>query len=194
MADFNTSYNISMRHESGYYSGAGDTGGETYKGISRVFHPKWEGWPILDAYKRKRALRRGEVIHDARLETAVKKFFKINFWDSLMSGTQIQSQTVANFLFDFVVHKQYGAVAQIQTAIQKVFPKAQASSLRLSTDSINLINAYPGAVYPAIYQQRIDYYARLGGSYVSQWIARVRKFPTKIEPFNLFTWFLKLFV
>lgn len=37
--------------EGGYANWSKDRGGETYKGISRVSWPKWEGWPRVDQIK-----------------------------------------------------------------------------------------------------------------------------------------------
>ena len=40
--------NLIYKSEGGYANMEGDSGGETYKGISRKWFPKWEGLKIID--------------------------------------------------------------------------------------------------------------------------------------------------
>jgi lysozyme family protein len=42
--------------ESGYAYSSKDRGGETFRGISRVFNPNWPGWPMVDQVKASLAL------------------------------------------------------------------------------------------------------------------------------------------
>jgi len=37
--------------EGGYANLKGDSGKETYRGISRVYHPNWSGWEVVDQIK-----------------------------------------------------------------------------------------------------------------------------------------------
>ena len=48
MADFNQAFDITMGHEGGYANNKLDTGGETYRGVSRNNWPDWEGWRLID--------------------------------------------------------------------------------------------------------------------------------------------------
>ena len=45
---FNKAYVTTMKHEGLYSNDPDDPGGETYRGISRVHHPEWEGWRYID--------------------------------------------------------------------------------------------------------------------------------------------------
>ena len=47
MAEFKKAYDKTMGHEGGYVHDPDDAGGETYKGISRRYHPGWEGWKVV---------------------------------------------------------------------------------------------------------------------------------------------------
>ncbi len=49
MANFTQAYNLTSAHEGGYVNDAIDRGGETYRGISRVYHSSWKGWSNIDA-------------------------------------------------------------------------------------------------------------------------------------------------
>ena len=53
MANFNESFNITLGYEGGYSNDPDDAGGETYKGISRRYHPGWKGWALIDELKSK---------------------------------------------------------------------------------------------------------------------------------------------
>lgn len=104
MADFNIAYKITSANEGGYANVSGDAGGETYKGIARNYHPKWDGWAIIDSIKKANPfLTRKEL--DMRLaaipelQTSVKTFFKINFWD-INWLDKFNSQDIANELYD----------------------------------------------------------------------------------------------
>lgn len=52
MADFNKAHLEVMGNEGGYANNPADSGGETYKGIARKFHPAWPGWKMVDDLKR----------------------------------------------------------------------------------------------------------------------------------------------
>ena len=62
-----------LKHEGGYSKQEFDRGGETYRGISRKYFPRWEGWAILDV----------EGHFDERLDDMVVAFYKVYFWDAL---------------------------------------------------------------------------------------------------------------
>jgi lysozyme family protein len=49
---FETAYKQTAKFEAGYANDPNDPGGETFRGISRVSHPDWDGWPIVDQIKR----------------------------------------------------------------------------------------------------------------------------------------------
>ncbi|UZP67721.1 hypothetical protein N1030_01760 [Desulfovibrio mangrovi] len=78
--EFNRAFAVLMGHEGGYSNSATDRGGETYKGISRVHHPAWQGWPMVDGAK---AYAGFPVCleSNALLQTLVKDFYKGTFWD-----------------------------------------------------------------------------------------------------------------
>ena len=40
-----------LKYEGGYVNDKDDRGGETYRGVSRRYHPNWSGWKIVDEYK-----------------------------------------------------------------------------------------------------------------------------------------------
>lgn len=114
MADFNLAYPKTKGNEGGYAHIPGDTGGETYMGISRKWFPAWAGWSIVDTYK---PLKPGQVIQNTRLMEAVKGFYKKEFWDKL-NGDSIDDQLIAERLYDFGVNAGVGrSIKQIQEVL-----------------------------------------------------------------------------
>ncbi len=122
MADFNIAYKITLVNEGGYSNVSGDLGGETYRGIARNYHPKWDGWATIDSIKKANPfLTRKEL--DARLaaipelQTSVKNFFKVNFWD-INWLDKFNSQDIANELYDTGVNFGPGrALKMLQEAV-----------------------------------------------------------------------------
>lgn len=96
MANFKPAFDLTMGHEGGYSNDPDDSGGETYRGIARNFHPAWEGWKILDQYVIK---DNAALLKDVRLNKLVETFYKAEFWDKF-KGDEIPSSLLANELFD----------------------------------------------------------------------------------------------
>lgn len=68
--------------EGGYVNDKSDKGGETYRGISRKFHPAWGGWGLIDNLKDKYpAAFKGEMDNHRLLQKMVEQFYKDNYWD-----------------------------------------------------------------------------------------------------------------
>jgi lysozyme family protein len=78
---FDTAYNKTMGYEGGYANDPVDPGGETYKGISRRFHPNWSGWKIIDMYKSRKNFI-SDLYRDKYLDKLTRDFYKEKFWDS----------------------------------------------------------------------------------------------------------------
>jgi len=66
-----------LRNEGGYSNVEGDTGGETYRGISRNNFPNWKGWAIVDRFK---PLKDEQIISDDQLDILIHIFYNENFW------------------------------------------------------------------------------------------------------------------
>lgn len=79
---FTEALNNVMGSEGGYADLQGDKGGETYKGIARNFHPDWQGWSIIDSYKKLYPQEFTSCLkNDIDLQKLVTKFYKQNYWD-----------------------------------------------------------------------------------------------------------------
>jgi len=102
MANFEEAYKRTCRFEGGYSNDKNDSGGETYKGISRKNNPKWSGWSIIDSCKKKSNFPKILDYND-KLQSLVKDCYRSNYWEPI-SGDKIENQKVANDLYDTAVN------------------------------------------------------------------------------------------
>jgi len=119
VANFLIAYNLTMAKEGGYVDDSDDLGGETYRGISRRYHPNWIGWEKID-------FKKGEMDDDhfsknlnpySSLQDDVKEFYKEQFWNIFL-GDEILSQGIADELFDIGVNMHpIKAVTFLQEAL-----------------------------------------------------------------------------
>lgn len=103
MADFSKAFPIILKNEGGYVNDPKDSGGETYRGISRRWFPNWEGWNIIDIYKKDKKLNNKNLSENKELVNLVFSFYKKEFWDKIW-GDKISNQKVANLLLDSSVN------------------------------------------------------------------------------------------
>ena len=116
MADFQLSLNRTLAHEGGYSVVKADRGGETYRGVSRRFHPSWAGWIVVDQLKHEPGFPRNLQNHPG-LQNQVGLFYHQQFWQPLL-GEQLVHQAVADELFDTAVNMGIAtAVSFAQTAL-----------------------------------------------------------------------------
>lgn len=101
MTKFEAAYNKVMIDEGGYAFDKDDLGGETYKGISRVFNPNWDGWKIIDAYKSRYDFPNC-LEADQDLQYLVKFYFKKKYYDPYL-GDQLDD-AIAEEMFDQAVN------------------------------------------------------------------------------------------
>ena len=83
MRCYDEAYNNLAVIEGGYVNDKDDLGAETYRGISRKFHPNWEGWNIIDKYKKNALTKKQlniELSQDEQLQELVKQFYYDNYW------------------------------------------------------------------------------------------------------------------
>jgi len=96
MADFSITYQKTSVFEGGYSNDPHDRGGETYKGISRKFHPDWGGWIVLDLMNNKNS-------KISQLQSLVNSFYYNEFWSYLKCENF--DQAIADELFDTAVNQ-----------------------------------------------------------------------------------------
>jgi lysozyme family protein len=122
MANFDTADKLTSINEGGYANDSADRGGETWKGIARNMHPEWQGWPLVDWYKKDPKFP-GVLGTSVRLEQLRKDFYKTNFWD-IIKGDELLFQEIANQIYDDAV----------LTGTSSAIKKAQNSAFGLADE------------------------------------------------------------
>ena len=61
---FRKAFEKTLSYEGLYSKHAADKGGETFRGISRKFHPKWDGWEIINNIKNEIKLEDDQILID----------------------------------------------------------------------------------------------------------------------------------
>jgi len=135
MADFKLYLPKLLQYEGKYSNNPNDAGGETYKGISRVNHPKWLGWNIIDSLKHFSAFPNNLESNDT-LQGLVSSFYKYEYWDKYQADN-INNQSIAELLVDWEVNSGEPGVAIPQKLLGLV-PDGIAGPKTIA--SINLTN------------------------------------------------------
>lgn len=181
MADFNLAYRRVHGNEGGYANHKTDKGGETYRGISRVNHPTWPGWVIIDGIKKTRAIRWNEIIPDAALNALVMKFFQAT-WKA-MGGDALKSQAVATFYYDFYTNSG-GATKVLQRLLITSFGQRLVVDGLPGPATVAAINACePASLHNELKKARESYVRMLvridpsQSVFLDNWIERIHSFP-----------------
>lgn len=105
MATFDDAFKKVLKTEGSYVCDSDDSGGETYKGISRRYNLHWDGWTIIDEYKRRyKGKSLSKVLDvDDRLQDMVRELYKTKYWD-IFELDDIPSQNIAYQMFDTCVN------------------------------------------------------------------------------------------
>jgi len=135
MAEFIKGFQKTIDAEGGYVNDPDDPGGETYKGVARKIHSKWEGWTNIDMLKRQPGFP-ASIDKDAEIRELVGEFYLVNYWNKL-KGDEIINQEVAESIFDFGVN----AGAATSAALAQMVVGANADGV-IGPDSLSAINAF----------------------------------------------------
>lgn len=134
MADFSTAFNRTEKNEGKdiWTKVDGDSGGETWSGISRKANPSWSGWKILDQIKNK---KNGQKISTPELEDYKQSLYRTNYWNPIW-GDKINNQKVANDLYDTGVNM--GPSTSIKLSERQFGMKETG---RMSDELLNKLNS-----------------------------------------------------
>lgn len=154
MANYLSAIKKTLQFEGGYANVPGDGGGETYRGISRVYHPDWRGWAVVDRKKRKQ----GEII--AMLEQDVIDFYRAQYWDKIRLD-EVCNDDVAGFVFDWYINSGTSGIKMIQRAV------GVADDGIIGNKTIAAINNYNGGI-AGLKKQREAFYRAIVANNPSQ--------------------------
>ncbi len=176
MANFSIFFPILLKQEGYYANKPGDSGGETWEGISRNNYPAWSGWPIVDSYKARpdfpTILR-----SDSTLQSKVLTFYKSSQWDTIQ-GDNINNQSIANYLADWGVNAGISVPVKHVQQIVGTFVDG-----KMGPATIAAINAANGPqLFTALQASRIAFYHAVvtahpqDAQFLSDWLARANYF------------------
>ena len=122
MADFEIAWGETEINEGGYVNDPVDEGGETYRGITRKYHPDWPGWAIVEKHKQADPPNfKTRLDNDQQLYQLVKQVYRRHYWDPIR-GDELPNQHLANKVFDTGVNQ------------------GVATSVRYLQEGLNLLN------------------------------------------------------
>lgn len=154
----------------------GDSGGMTYCGISRKYHPNWKGWIHIDnGIKLSSSLKEASksLSNNYVVNKLVFEFYNIEFWYSI-KGSLIKKQATATEMF----------LSSVNIGIKPCIKLAQ-QTLGVTVDglfginTLTAINSIPSKVFCKKYTElEILYYKDLvrrnpkNTKFLNGWIAR----------------------
>lgn len=171
MAKFDIAIPHTLVWEGGYVNHKDDPGGETNRGITDRLDGKIDGMVDLDGDLD------GDVDIKGLTEAEAKQVYKRRFWDK-MQGDKIESQLIANILFDGFVNCGANGIKIMQRILNQkddgvIGPKTLAAIN--GADEILLYNRYKN--------ERIHYYIDLAERkpalkvFLKGWLNRIHSFP-----------------
>lgn len=138
MADFNKAFIITLGNEGGYSNDPNDQGGETIFGVARKKNPSWDGWILLDNFKKDTLNFPKNALADSSILSHVKTLYKKSYWDVHLLDS-MNSQDIANELFDTGVNMGTGKAASFLLLALDLLNRAGKDYADVPTDGI--INA-----------------------------------------------------
>lgn len=171
---------VTLGHEGGYANNANDAGKETYCGISRRYHPQWDGWSMVDAAKMANggSLAWNTVIKSTELERRVIEFYRSQFWDKYKIG-YINDNNIQAIVFDSIVNSGKRAMMQVQQVLRTLGKDVKVDGyIGLKTvEAINSCNAKD--FYDRFKTVREDFYKALAKTgtnsvFLKGWLSRIQ--------------------
>lgn len=182
MKTFDELFDGVIKHEGYYANVTGDKGGETYMGVARNLHPKWEGWKIVDTHKEAfGVIKRNTKIDNSELTQMVKDFYKLIFYDNY-NIERINNGSLQEIIFDWCVNSGHWGSKGVQRTLNQFFKTNLKLDGIVGNKTLVAINSCePRVLFDAIKMARIRYYhaiATKGQNYkfFKGWLNRINNF------------------
>jgi lysozyme family protein len=182
-------FNVTKGFEGGYAKDPSDAGGETFRGVSRVSHPAWVGWRMIDEAKRKGNVTAKAIDayfkNDEQMDMLVGKVFENGYWKPLSGDPQLPDRAREK-LFDTSVHMGLKNAAKL---LQKSLNSLGASlaedgaigpltrKAALAADEDKLLGWY--AIHQAAYYNDLIRRKPQNEKYRKGWMRRAQWIPKK---------------
>lgn len=169
---FNKCYDILLKNEGGYVNDPDDSGGETYKGISRNNWPDWNGWAYIDECKKLDSFPKN--IPNKWIDSKVKEFYFNKFWKPLKTDN-FTNELLILHLFDFAVNAGIGiAIKTLQKAVNvNIDGSIGKQTIEAVNNDLQIVEKYIA--------QRIEHYNNIiekrpsSIKYLKGWIKRTNE-------------------
>lgn len=189
MGDFLISYKKAMKVEGGWANDSDDSGGQTWRGISRKNHPNWKGWEIVDhigLISSHQSIFESALEKNEELKTLVLDFYKKEFWD-IMKLDYVHSQSICDELFEAGINMNHSVVVEfLQMALNATnrngrdYPDIDEDG-QMGPKTLSVLNAHPRSaqVLKLLNCQQGVYYMNITRKRPSQekfmtsWLSRV---------------------
>ena len=136
-------------YEGGYANLKGDKGGESYNGIAENYYPDWQGWKIINSYKKLYPQEFTFYLkNDKDLQNLVKLFYKQNYWD-VFKGDELP-YIVAEELLEQSVNQGTGKLGgeRLQEALnllnrnERLYPDLKVDGIvgKKTLDAVKKVN------------------------------------------------------
>lgn len=178
-ASFLIAYKMIQDHEGGYANITNDFGGETYRGISRKYADDWHGWSHVDQYKRINGTPKWNHYFNDITDWHVTDFY-VGIWVN-EGFCDLESQLLANYLFDFRIHSPRYAVRTIQQLLNENNHQFELDN-KMKPEIIEALNKSDAQVFlNELRGKRIDLYKRFihnnpsQKKFLSHWLKRANE-------------------
>lgn len=179
-----------LKHEGGYAFVDGDSGMETYRGISRKYHPSWNGWSIVDS---KKPLKHNQIIKDESLENNVRQFY-YKYYYTPMKINRLNNLLISGHVFCHGVNAgKATSIKLLQKAINKACSVNIAVDGIIGKETLSYANGdKQSEIANELINQRNQYYQNLANNKPSQkkflngWLNRVKTTTKTCSNSNIF--------
>jgi lysozyme family protein len=156
MASFQPAVQNTELWEGGYSNNPSDSGGETYRGISRANWPEWNGWVLVDQAKGQSGFP-SSLDSNSGLQSLVVSFYQQNYWH--YDG--INDQLVADKIFDLAVNvgqRHAVMIAQMSVGVTQdgVYGPATEAAINATSN---------GSLLPLIRQNAEQYHEQIAATH-----------------------------
>lgn len=145
-----------LKSEGNYVNDPLDSGGETYKGISRKNFPNWKGWEYIDTIPNK---KRGDEFDNEEVNNSVYSFYLINFYNKLKIDDIKDLHISAHLLDQSVNSGNSVGVKCLQRAVNTLIPVPLTVDGAIGPNTIQEANnCNPKTLLSALEEERRKFY------------------------------------
>ena len=137
---FRKAFEKTLIHEGIYSNHPNDSGGETFRGITKRHHPDWEGWLIVDEIRLKNVENFEEILKkNYHLLLLAEKFYYDNYWNTSNLNLDKIGEIFPNTacqLFDIAVNMGPNTAGKILQRAINILNRDEKNYKNITVDGI----------------------------------------------------------